>query len=551
MTKEIKKSVEEIDLREKAEAQHKKSAPVKAAKLSEADIQKLIHELEVQKIELEMQKEQLQTAEENSRESSDKFTAFYDFAPAGYFSLDSKGTIYGMNLLGAAMLGKGRAALVNSNFKLYVTTDTRKEFADFLEAAFAANTKQVCEVSLKTSEGITIWVQLEGIVSKEEKKCLLVAIDIKRRKQAEEALRESEVHFQTLADTGQALIWTAGTDKKCNYFNKPWLAFTGRRLEQELGDGWAEGVHQDDFHRCIDIYVGAFDRREKFSMDYRIRHFSGEYRWIQDDGTPRYNSKNEFIGYIGHCLDISERKTAEEALRESEISLRELNATKDKFFSIIAHDLRSPFNSIMGFSSLLASQIKEKDYKSVEKFGEIIQGSSKRAMDLLTNLLEWSRSQTGRMEYKPEYVELVSLINEASELLNDFAQQKSVSIKKDLPHNAPVLADKAMVSTILRNLISNAIKYSNSGDEVLISAEQKQNEIVICVSDKGVGINKNDIENLFRIDKSYSTPGTQNEKGTGLGLILCKEFVEKHGGKIWVESEAGKGSTFCFTIPSI
>jgi PAS domain S-box-containing protein len=144
-----------------------------------------------------------------------------------------------------------------------------------------------------------------------------VVHDVSERKQAEEAQVEREVTLRTLADTGQALIWTSGLDKKCDYFNKPWLDFTGRALEQELGDGWVEGVHPDDLARCVEIYTSSFDRREKFSMDYRLRHASGEYRWIQDDGTPRYNSKGEFLGYIGHCLDISERKDIGLKLKES------------------------------------------------------------------------------------------------------------------------------------------------------------------------------------------------------------------------------------------
>ena len=132
--------------------------------------------------------------------------------------------------------------------------------------------------------------------------------DIDDRKQAELQLLERELQYRTLADSGQALIWASGADKLCSYFNKVWLDFTGRSLEQELGNGWVEGVHPDDFQRCLDVYVSAFDRREKFSMDYRLRHHDGEYRWIQDDGCPRYDSAGEFIGYIGYCLDITERK---------------------------------------------------------------------------------------------------------------------------------------------------------------------------------------------------------------------------------------------------
>jgi PAS domain S-box-containing protein len=139
----------------------------------------------------------------------------------------------------------------------------------------------------------------------------LVMIKKQKRKQMEEDLANAETYYRTLSDSGQALIWTAGTDKKCDYFNQPWLDFTGRKIEQELGDGWVEGVHPDDLQRCVTIYTEAFDKREKFSMQYRLRHAGGEYRWIQDDGTPRFNSKGQFIGYIGHCLDINLQKKME------------------------------------------------------------------------------------------------------------------------------------------------------------------------------------------------------------------------------------------------
>jgi diguanylate cyclase (GGDEF)-like protein/PAS domain S-box-containing protein len=143
--------------------------------------------------------------------------------------------------------------------------------------------------------------------------------EIARRQKVEEELREKEVQCQALADSGTALIWTSGTDKLCNYFNIPWLKFTGRTLEQEMGNGWAEGVHPKDFERCLQTYVTAFDRRESFDMEYRLCHVSGEYRWLQDLGTPNYNSNKEFIGYIGHCFDITERKRADELLRYQSI----------------------------------------------------------------------------------------------------------------------------------------------------------------------------------------------------------------------------------------
>lgn len=244
-------------------------------------------------------------------------------------------------------------------------------------------------------------------------------------------------------------------------------------------------------------------------------------------------------------------------IRKQNEELHKLNVTKDKFFSIIAHDLKSPFNSIIGFSKILIDQVEMKKYEGVAKYAGIIHQSSNVAMELLMNLMEWSQSQTGRMVYKPDKFDLTELVREVERLFTDIANHKSLEIRKEIPDNMVVFADYDMVGTIMRNLISNAIKFTHPGGSIVIKARELSWGHIICVSDTGVGIPKNKIDKLFRIDESYSTSGTQNEKGTGLGLILCKEFVEKHGGKIWVENEEevqgnekSRGSAFCFTLPS-
>ncbi len=248
--------------------------------------------------------------------------------------------------------------------------------------------------------------------------------------------------------------------------------------------------------------------------------------------------------------DISKRKKAEEELKVSEAKFKELNATKDKFFSIIAHDLRSPFSSILGFSELMIDSIREKEYERVEEFATIIHKSTTSTMDLLMNLLEWSRSQTGRLDFSPEYFELKVLTNEVIGLFSQSAIQKTIDLKMDQFPNATVFADRLLVSTILRNLISNAIKFTQPGGEIKMSAKQQENQLVVSVCDNGTGIKKEDQKKLFLIEESYSKIGTQNEMGTGLGLLLCKEFVEKHGGRLWVDSTPDVGSTFYFTLPT-
>jgi len=244
-----------------------------------------------------------------------------------------------------------------------------------------------------------------------------------------------------------------------------------------------------------------------------------------------------------------EKKRTEEKLKKFTEELVQLNAEKDKFFSIIAHDLRSPFNTIISFSELLQEQIGELNRDAIEKFAGQIKQSSVRAMDLLMNLMEWSRAQTGRMNYTPEVFNLSEMICSAFPLLNDMAKQKSICITLDVDSVDHVFADKEMIATVLRNLISNAIKFTSRGGNITISSSVKDGQISVSVRDDGVGIPAGMISKLFRIDAGYSTPGTQNEKGTGLGLILCKEFIEKNEGRIWVEREENKGSVFYFTLP--
>ncbi len=259
--------------------------------------------------------------------------------------------------------------------------------------------------------------------------------------------------------------------------------------------------------------------------------------------------KGKSVGRVWSFRDISERRKTIQSLYESEARLSELNATKDKFFSIIAHDLKSPFNSIIGFTNILADQIRKKEYDSVVEYADIIRQSSQKAMNLLTNLIEWSRSQSGRMDFNPEFNEIGTLINEVCELSNVSARQKSITITREIQRNILVYLDKDMISSVIRNLLSNAIKFTHPGGKIMIITEQLEHEIKVMITDSGVGIEQQSLAKLFRIDESFSLPGTQNEKGTGLGLVLCKEFIDKHKGKIWAESEPGVGSRFYFTIP--
>jgi signal transduction histidine kinase len=229
--------------------------------------------------------------------------------------------------------------------------------------------------------------------------------------------------------------------------------------------------------------------------------------------------------------------------------LKELNASKDKFFSIIAHDLKHPFSSIIGFSEMLKEEFNKEYPEKTKEYAGLINTSAIQTLRLLENLLEWANSQRGQTIFNPIHVNLRDLLSEEFLVLNDIALKKNIDLKSSAPAELLVFADKNMLKTILRNLISNAIKFTHRNGKVEVLTSSRENEVEIAVSDNGIGMTKDILSNLFRIDADHSTRGTENEEGTGLGLFLCKEFVEKHGGRIWVESDPGKGSVFRFVLP--
>jgi len=248
-------------------------------------------------------------------------------------------------------------------------------------------------------------------------------------------------------------------------------------------------------------------------------------------------------------LEIEERKRAEIALLESEKKLQEANAAKDKFFRIIAHDLRNPFNAVIGFSSMLKKVITSNNKNKIEEYTDNIFNAATNANVLLNNLLEWACSQTNMISYTPEKFDVNEIIESTLSVLSGESQKKNIAIFNKMQKGIFTVADKNMISTVIRNLISNSIKFTANGGSVSIHSLSVNGFLEISVEDTGIGIKKDDIDKLFRIDTKVLKRGTANETGSGLGLILCREFIEKNGGNIYVKSEFGKGSSFSITLP--
>jgi len=374
-----------------------------------------------------------------------------------------------------------------------------------------------------------------------------VMIDITEKKKAQKNLKESEERYKKIIETSLVGIGITEHDKLI--FGNPALFNIFGYTEQEaLNKSILIFFHPNDKKIIIDrMKKRAKGESVSQYMHLRVLNKNGEIIYIKATNNEFVVNNKKYLQTM--VVDITKQTLITQALKQSEKKLKELDTTKNKFFSILAHDLRNPINALLGFSKLLLSNFDEYDIDRIKKYVLSINKISNQTSKLLEDLLLWSKSQTNSIAFNPTMQKIQELCEETINNLQQSANAKQISIKYFEPEELFISADLNMVKTILRNLISNAIKYTHRNGEILIYTEKQNQQAVIIVSDNGVGIEPEYQNRIWEINNSHSTPGTEKESGSGFGLILCKEFVEKHGGKIWVESELGQGSDFKFTIP--
>ena len=408
------------------------------------------------------------------------------------------------------------------------------------------------EFQLRKKTGELIWVRdnCRFIYDKNGNLQYLDGVleDITARKLTEDKLRKSEARFRSLFDQTHDAVFILDLNGYLIATNKRACEMLGYDEKEITGVSFNETPEDIEKNREIMQNLRMGEKVPLYERTFRRKDGKTLFTEVAVELVCDEAGKPVHVQSV--IRDITERKQAEDDLKKSESKLRELNSTKDKFFSIIGHDLKNIFNGILNITDLLAQKTKVNDTEDIEVLCTLLNNTSKNGYSLLENLLHWARVQSGRIEFKPQPFMLKDIINTVVDLQKVILSEKNIFLHTNYDPNIQIFADRFMLETVLRNLISNAIKFSNSGGSVVIEAKQLNGFTRISITDSGIGISSENIPKLFRIETSFTTQGTNQEQGTGLGLILCKEFVDKHGGEIGVESQEGKGSTFFFTIPA-
>jgi two-component system sensor histidine kinase/response regulator len=360
---------------------------------------------------------------------------------------------------------------------------------------------------------------------------------------AERQLKESEEKFRSIMEHSADAIFITNQQGKYVYTNKSASDILGYTSEELKSKTFADISPPDKVAEYFEIFKQILNHSEKILTEIELLKKDGNYittdlnAVLLPDGT-----------VYGSCRDITQRKISEQALNELNKKLSDLNTDKDRFIGILGHDLKSPFNNLLGLSEVLIEDIHNLKFEQIEDISNTINATAKATYNLLEEILMWARTQQGKITFNPKLVSFKNICTETIEILNMNAHKKDIAINYQAPEDLTVFADSDMLKTIMRNLISNSIKFTPDHGIINIRTEQSSDSLTISVSDNGIGIEPQVLSKLFDLSEVITTKGTDGETGTGLGLLLCRGFVEKHGGKIWAESEVGKGSEFKFTL---
>lgn len=484
--------------------------------------------------------------EEDLRESAVNLRAILEASKESVFLIDIAGQIVAANQTMAERLGETATSVIGKNIYDLLPSSIRQFRKKKLEEAFRE--KKIVRFDDQRN-GLWLDTYVYPVIEQGRvTRLAILSIDISERKKTEQSLRDNESLLRATIESIGTGILVVNDQGKVTHANKkfaemwkiPDAIMETRDDDKLLGFVLDQLTQPDIFIKKVkELYQD--DRIDNDFLEFK------DGRYFERISHPLLFG-DKIAGRVWGFRDITQRKKMESEIQQINEELQESNATKDKFFSIIAHDLRSPFSGLLGLSEVISDPSEELTIQEIRKYGSRLHLLLKNQFNLLQNLLEWSRLQQGRINFKPELLHLNAEVNIVMDQLSVNFLRKNIELISDIDSSHTVLADADMLKSILLNILSNAIKFTDSGGTIKIRSEKMNNQITVTVEDNGIGISDDLLTKLFKLEKVSSTPGTAGEKGTGLGLLLCKEFIEKHGGTIHVESQPGEGSTFIFTL---
>jgi PAS domain S-box-containing protein len=468
-------------------------------------------------------------------------------APDGIWVVDPQGRTLFNNKRMAEILGADTASLSEQScFECVFPDDLAEAQRQFAQGM--AGTRQPFDFRLRRNDGSAIWVSIScgplfdasGVVAG----LLGLFSEITGRKLADAKIRESEERFRSMANCAPVLIWMSGSDKLCDFFNETWLTFTGRTMREELGNGWAEGVHPDDHAHCLEVYNSAFDARRPFEMEYRLRRHDGIYRWILHIGVPRRTPEGDLLGYVGSAVDITDRKHREESSHE--LAHFQRLAIMGELIAVIAHEIRQPLSAILCNVDAIGDLVnsEEPPLTDIHEILSDIRRDNRRANDFLSRI----RRFLARRELQIELLDINAVISESLRFVANESVRRRVWIQTEFAVGlAPVRGDRTELQQVLLNLIVNGMEAMEntpqSDRRILLRTTRSGNYIQVSVCDNGCGMTA---EALPRIFESFFTT---RKDGTGLGLSIAGSIVAALRGRIWAENNPGGGATFHVAIP--
>ncbi len=374
-----------------------------------------------------------------------------------------------------------------------------------------------------------------------------ISIDITELKETRKKLEQSERKYKLLVENQGEGIGIVDENEVFTFANEQGEEIFGVKKGELIGRHLPDFLDKKNT-KLIDKQIQLRKKGSQSSYEVMIRDAMGNQKYLLVTATPYFDEKHNFSGTYAIFRDITQRKLTEKALKESEEKLKLANQDKDRIFSIIGHDLRNPFNTVLSIANLILDEFDEMDRESLLKYLRLIQVSSKNSMALLENLLQWSRSKTGKISFQPEELIISELLKETIPLLNEAALVKDIRISNEIGDELRVVADRNMLMTIFRNLMSNAIKFSYPGGKIILSALKRNAMVEFSIKDFGIGMSEEIVNTLLSGNNSKSRTGTAKEDGSGLGLSLCYDFIKKHNGELTIKSSPGQGAEFIFTI---